>query len=46
MMRLLKENNINNQKDARNYIGKLFRIQIQSLPPWSTDDQVCRYILK
>lgn len=46
MMRSLKENKIINQTDARNYIGKLFKIKFYDLPPWTTDDQVCQHILK
>lgn len=46
MMRSLKENNIKTQTEAREYIGKLFKTRMYELPPWTTDEQICLFLIK
>lgn len=46
MMRSLHENDIHSQRDAKEYIGILFRSKLYELPEWKTNKEVCDYILR
>ncbi|XP_054265624.1 DNA-directed RNA polymerase I subunit RPA2 [Macrosteles quadrilineatus] len=45
MLRSLHEQNIHSQDEAKQYLGKIFRIRFMELPTWSTDEEICDFIL-
>ncbi|XP_046672556.1 DNA-directed RNA polymerase I subunit RPA2 [Homalodisca vitripennis] len=46
MLRSLHQQNIHTQEEAKFYLGKIFRIRFSELPSWSTDEEICDFILK
>lgn len=45
MLRQLHEEGLSTQMQAKKYLGKTFRVKL-SLPEWSTDVEVCDFLLK
>lgn len=46
MLRSLHEQNIHTQDEAKEYMGKIFRIKFIELPPWASDAEICDFIMK
>lgn len=46
MLRSLHEQNIHTQDEAKEYMGKIFRIKFIELPPWASDEEICDFIMK
>lgn len=46
MMRSLHESDIHSQRDAKEYIGIMFRPKLFELPEWKTNNEVCDYIMR
>uniref|UniRef100_A0A1B6M535 DNA-directed RNA polymerase subunit beta n=1 Tax=Graphocephala atropunctata TaxID=36148 RepID=A0A1B6M535_9HEMI len=45
MLRSLHQQNIHTQEEAKQYLGKIFRIRFMELPTWSSDEEICDFIL-
>uniref|UniRef100_A0A1B6CSM5 DNA-directed RNA polymerase subunit beta n=1 Tax=Clastoptera arizonana TaxID=38151 RepID=A0A1B6CSM5_9HEMI len=45
MLRALHAENIHTHKEAKKFVGKTFRIKFWDLPEWTTDSEVCDFIL-
>lgn len=47
MLRQVHDSSVHTHNEANTYLGKTFRIRVASeLPAWSTDLEVCEYILR
>ncbi len=46
MLRHLQMEGLYTQEQVRRYIGKNFRVKLNQLPEWWSDEEVCRYLLR
>lgn len=46
MMRAMHEEGIHTHHEARAYIGKTFRARIYDVAPWTTDEEICDFLIK
>lgn len=46
MLRSVHEEGVHTHLEAKQFIGKTFRVRLQFLPPWKTDTQICDFLLQ
>jgi hypothetical protein len=46
MMRAMHEEGIHTHHEAKAYIGKTFKARIYDVAPWTTDEEICDFIIK
>lgn len=46
MMRALHEEKIHTHHEAKTYIGKTFKAKIYDVAPWTTDEEICDFLIK
>ncbi|XP_021941491.1 DNA-directed RNA polymerase I subunit RPA2 [Zootermopsis nevadensis] len=46
MMQAMHEEGIHTHYEAKRYIGKTFKVRFYDVPPWTTDEEICDFIIK